>query len=124
VRNVLSRRLVTARLANGRAVPNESVMFTIVFAEGVAEDLKALRAFERTRILDQIDQQLMRQPTQESRGRKVLRGLTPPWEHAQPVWELRVGEYRVFYDVDEAAGRVIVRAVRRKPPHKMAEEII
>jgi hypothetical protein len=32
--------------------------------------------------------------------------------------------YRVFYDVDDAAGRVIVRAVRRKPPHKTTEEIL
>ena len=63
-------------------------MFTIVFAESVADDLLALRAFERSRILDQIDRQLMRQPTQETRSRKILRGLTPPWEHMPPVWEL------------------------------------
>jgi mRNA-degrading endonuclease RelE of RelBE toxin-antitoxin system len=42
----------------------------------------------------------------------------------QPVWELRVGEYRVFYDVDEVGGQVVVRAVRRKPPHKTTEEIL
>ena len=32
----------------------------------------------------------------------------------EPVWELRVGDLRVFYDVDTRAMQVIVRAVRRK----------
>jgi mRNA-degrading endonuclease RelE of RelBE toxin-antitoxin system len=50
--------------------------------------------------------------------------LIPPWEHAEPVWELRVGEYRIFYDVDEVASVVIVRTIRHKPPHKATEEIL
>jgi mRNA-degrading endonuclease RelE of RelBE toxin-antitoxin system len=33
-----------------------------------------------------------------------------------PVWELRVRAFRVFYDVDEDAKLVHVRAVRRKNP--------
>ena len=36
------------------------------------------------------------------------------WEHVPPVWQLRVEDWRVFYDVDERARQVIVRAVRRK----------
>ena len=39
-------------------------------------------------------------------------GLVPPWHHVDPVWELRVGEYRVFYDVDEAESAVIIRAIK------------
>ena len=42
----------------------------------------------------------------------------------EPVWELRVGEYRVFYDVNEQEARVIVRAVRRKRPYQATEEIL
>ena len=99
-------------------------MFVISYAESVAADLAEIRAFERRQLLDEIDRQLSREPTRETRNKKVLRGLTPPWEHVKPVWELRVSEYRVFYDVDEAAGQVIVRAVRRKPPHKTTEEIL
>ncbi len=60
----------------------------------------------------------------ETRNKKKLVGLVPPWEHVEPVWELRVGEFRVFYDVDEVEARVVVRAVRRKPPHKATEEIL
>ena len=99
-------------------------MFVIRYAESVAEDLAAFRAFERKRLLDEIDRQLLHEPTRETRNRKILRGLTPPWEHVEPVWELRVDEHRVFYDVDEAAGQVVVRAVRHKPPHKTTEEVL
>jgi mRNA-degrading endonuclease RelE of RelBE toxin-antitoxin system len=42
----------------------------------------------------------------------------------EPVWELRVGKFRVFYDVDEDATTVTVRAIREKPPHKTTEDIL
>jgi mRNA-degrading endonuclease RelE of RelBE toxin-antitoxin system len=99
-------------------------MFTIGYAQSVAEDLAALRVFERRRVLDRIEQELTYQPSLETQNKKPLRGLAPPWEHAAPIWELRVGEYRVFYDVDEAASQVTVRAIRHKPPHKRTEEIL
>jgi len=38
--------------------------------------------------------------------------------------ERRVGDWRVFYDVDGEERRVYVRAVRRKPPHRTTEEIL
>jgi mRNA-degrading endonuclease RelE of RelBE toxin-antitoxin system len=63
-------------------------------------------------------------PTQETRNRKMLVGLKPPWEHEEPIWELRVGKHRVFYDVDEDEKKVMVRAVRAKPPHKTTEDIL
>lgn len=99
-------------------------MYSIKYAEGVEDDLADLRAHERVRILDSIEEQLRREPTRLARNRKILFGLIPPWEHAEPVWELRVGEYRVFYDVDEVASVVIVRTIRCKPPHKTTEEIL
>jgi mRNA-degrading endonuclease RelE of RelBE toxin-antitoxin system len=37
---------------------------------------------------------------------------------------VRIGEYRVFYDVDEETSTVTIRAVRSKPPHKTTEEIL
>jgi mRNA-degrading endonuclease RelE of RelBE toxin-antitoxin system len=99
-------------------------MFSLEYAEGVAEDLAAMRAFDRSQLLDRIEEQLADQPTTETRNKKILVGLTPPWEHELPVWELRVGEYRVFYDVHEEDRRVTVRAVRRKPPHSTTEDIL
>ncbi len=99
-------------------------MFRIEYAASIAEDLAEFRAFDRKRILDRIEEQLTHQPLQETRNKKIIPGLVPPWEHEEPSWELRVGEFRVFYDVNEAAGRVAVRAIRHKPPHKSTEEIL
>nr|VFK78674.1 MAG: Plasmid stabilisation system protein [Candidatus Kentron sp. SD] len=54
----------------------------------------------------------------------MIVGLIPPWEHIDPVWELRIGEYRVFHDVDGEMSVVIIRAIRHKSPHKTTEEIV
>ncbi|HEY7154198.1 MAG TPA: type II toxin-antitoxin system RelE/ParE family toxin [Gemmataceae bacterium] len=99
-------------------------MYELEYVEGVADDLKGLRASDRKRILDKIDEQLTHNPTEETRNKKILAGLKPPWEHEEPVRELRIGKYRVFYDVDEESQRVIIRAVREKPPHQTTEEIL
>ncbi len=99
-------------------------MYIVEYAEIVAEDLANVRPHRRKAVLDAIENQLAHEPTRQTKNRKMLVGLIPPWEHVQPVWELRVGEYRVFYDVDEQASVVVVRAIRRKPPHKTIEEIL
>ena len=99
-------------------------MYTVEFTEGVEEDLKGLRAADRKRILDKIDEQLLHAPTQPTRNKKIVVGLKPPWEQEEPVWELRVGPFRVFYDVNEAEQGVVIRAVREKPPHRTTEEIL
>jgi hypothetical protein len=54
----------------------------------------------------------------------MLRGLIPPWQHVEPVWELRIAQYRAFHDIDVATGAVTIRAVRRKPPNKPTEDIL
>jgi mRNA-degrading endonuclease RelE of RelBE toxin-antitoxin system len=97
-------------------------MFRIEYAGGVAEDLSALRAFDRPRVLDQIETQLTHTPAEETRNRKTIAGLVPPWQHKPPVWELRVGKLRVFYDVDSDEELVTGRAIRLKRPHKTTEE--
>jgi mRNA-degrading endonuclease RelE of RelBE toxin-antitoxin system len=99
-------------------------VYRITYAEGVADDLERLPANQRAWILDRIDVQLRYVPRRETRNRKVLVGLVPPWHHMVPVWELRVGEYRVFYDIEEAEAAVIIRAIRHKPPHSTTEEIL
>lgn len=99
-------------------------MYKIAYVESIADDLKRLQAGQRKQILQRIEKQLTHEPTRQTRNRKILVGLVPPWEQVEPVWELRIGEYRVFYDVDEAAAVVIIRAIRHKPPHKTTEEIL
>ncbi|MBN1671375.1 MAG: type II toxin-antitoxin system RelE/ParE family toxin [Kiritimatiellae bacterium] len=99
-------------------------MYEIRYSPSVSEDLNELKAFLRRQILDMVDEQLSHVPTRETRRRKLLHGLIPPFDADPPVWELRVGEYRVFYDVDEVERVVYVRAVRHKPPHKTTEDVL
>jgi mRNA-degrading endonuclease RelE of RelBE toxin-antitoxin system len=98
-------------------------MFSMRFAKGAVGDLEGVVAHARARIVDSIEESLRAQPLIPNRNRKKLSGLVPPWEQVRPVWELRVGEYRVFYDVDTVAREVIVRAIRHKR-RKTTEEIL
>ena len=99
-------------------------MYEIRFAAGAVGDLKKLRAGERRRILNDVQRQLTQEPGRPTKRIKQLRNLVPPFEPVPLIWQLRTGEYRVFYDVDEAERRVFVRAVKRKPPHRMTEDIL
>ena len=99
-------------------------LFTIAFAERVKEDLKGLRAYDRRFLLDAIERQLTHTPNVATKQRKLLHHLVPPFEAIPPIWQLRVGIFRVFYDVSEEERRVYVRTVRRKPPHLKTEEIL
>jgi mRNA-degrading endonuclease RelE of RelBE toxin-antitoxin system len=61
-----------------------------------------LRVLDRTAILDQIEQVLSVNPTVVSKARiKRLR------EPAPTQFRLRVGEFRVFSDVEEAAVLIV-----------------
>ena len=72
-------------------------------------DLDDIRAFYREEILDGIEEHLRYEPTRESRSRiKRLELLD------SPAYRLRVGDYRVFYDVDEISGEVVVLRVLSK----------
>ena len=66
-------------------------MFTIEYAKGIAIDLKNVRAYNRKRILDKIENQLKYEPNHQTRNRKIIAGLVPPWEYVEPIWELRIG---------------------------------
>jgi mRNA-degrading endonuclease RelE of RelBE toxin-antitoxin system len=99
-------------------------VFEIRFAEAVEEDLKNIRIYYRNQILDAIEEQLAREPETRTKNRKLLENLIPPWQTVAPIWELRVGEYRVFYDVSPTESVVYVRAVRRKPRGTKTEDIL
>ncbi len=76
--------------------------YEIRYSNEAVEQLKKLRVFDRTAILDQIEQLLQVNPTLVSKSRiKQLR------EPAPTQYRLRVGELRVFYDVTEEAVLII-----------------
>ena len=99
-------------------------MHTIRFAAGVIDDLRQISAYYRRQIFTAIDTHLTHNATTPSRRRKLLVNLIPPWEAVPPIWELRVGAYRVFYDVSEADRIISVRAIRHKPMDQRTEEIL
>ena len=99
-------------------------MYRVRLAKGVEQDLKRIPVFHRNRILDAIEIQLTNTPDAPTKNRKLLENLITPWEAVPPIWELRVGEYRVFYDVSEEEAVVFIRAIRRKPRGKRTEDIL
>jgi mRNA-degrading endonuclease RelE of RelBE toxin-antitoxin system len=103
----------------GKRVP-----FALVVRPVAKAELDKLRVFEQRRVADAIDANLLYDPLLSSRQRKSLGELTAAFEYDPPLWELKVGEVRVFYSVNEATRTVSVHSVRRKPPHKTTEEVV
>jgi mRNA interferase RelE/StbE len=69
--------------------------YEIRYSDVALEQLRRLRAFDRAAILDQIEQVLAVNPALESKARvKKLRQPAPT------QYRLRVGEFRVFYDIE------------------------
>ena len=97
--------------------------FEIFVHELAQEELRRLRRFDQQRIIEAMEGQLTHEPAVPTRNRKSLVGLVPSFEHITPVWELRVGDFRVFYDVDAEKNRVHVRAIRFKQPDQQTGEI-
>jgi len=76
--------------------------FQIILAPEAVEDLRRLKASERTAIEEALETHLRHEPTKTSRSRiKRLRGI------ARPQYRLRVEEVRVFYDVSGSIVEVL-----------------
>lgn len=99
-------------------------MYRIYFSKGVEDDFAEIAAFHRKIILSSIEKKLKYEPAKPTKNRKLLKGITPPWNAVPPIWELRIGNYRVFYDVSEMENTVYIRAVKAKPQDKTTEEIL
>ena len=100
------------------------VPFTLVVSPTAKVELEALEVFERRQVADAIDANLVFEPLLETRKRKNLGELPAGFAYDPPLWQLKVGEIRVFYTVDERALTVQIRSVRRKPPEKTTQEVV
>jgi len=80
-------------------------MYEIRYTSEAMADLAAMRKFDRETILDQVDAYLKYEPNIETRNRKRLKPNTIA------DWELRLGKYRVLYDIEEEVKIVAVQAV-------------
>ena len=87
--------------------------FTIEITEEALADLEYFDKATRVTILDAIERQLVYQPLQETRNRKPLRA------DSKFNWELRIGNYRVVYDVIDKTVVVSVVSVGYKEHNKL-----
>ena len=88
--------------------------FRIEYDPATEEHLVALSTREAGIVLDSVVGQLVHQPTVVTRNRKPLRPnpLAP--------WELRIGDLRVYYDVQvEPEPVVTIRAVGVKDHNRL-----
>jgi hypothetical protein len=73
-----------------------------------------LAACDRAMVLDAVEEQLSHQPAVATRNRKPL----PP--NPLAPWELRIGDLRVYYDVeDDPEPAVHVRAIGIKDHNEL-----
>ena len=82
--------------------------YRIEVTEEAKSDLNHYTAFERKLIVSQIREQLSEQPNVETKNRKQLR------DNPISSWELRVGRFRVFYEVDVVGKIVVIVSVGHK----------
>ena len=76
-----------------------------------------LRTYNAAQVADRMEKHLGSEPMKESKSRiKRLKGIS------DPDYRLRVGNYRVFYNVTE--GRVdVLRVMHKDETHKYYEEL-
>ena len=69
--------------------------YQIEYTDAAIEHLKTLTTRQQRIVLDAVDEQLKYEPLVETRNRK------PMEPNSLATWELRIGNLRVYYDVEE-----------------------
>lgn len=87
--------------------------FIVEFTNSAFEDLAFFKKYEQNLILDSIILQLVYEPAIETHNRKQL--------ESNPLaeWELRVGSYRIFYDIAYVENLVKIKAIGYKEHNKL-----
>lgn len=88
-------------------------MYTIEVTPTAREDIRYFKKYEQNIIIEAIETQLTYQPTVETTNRFRR---NPP-EIAD--WELRVGGFRVQYNVEESVQIVSVERIGEKPNNEL-----
>ena len=91
----------------------KSPAFEIEYVRSIRGDLAVLDVFVRRQILDSIDLHLSHQPTIETSRVKQMRS------NDVGRWELRIGDCRAIYDVDEDTRRVTIKVIGEKRGSKL-----
>ena len=81
----------------------------IRFADEADEHLAALGSAQKAAVLEAIARQLLHEPTRKTRNRKPM---DPDKRAFIAPWELRVGNLRVYYAVEDVPSpKVVIVAV-------------
>ncbi len=83
--------------------------YDVLYDQRASDELHELSRRDQTSIRAAVERHLFNQPTRVSRT--AIKRLDPP---VVATYRLRVGEYRVFYDVDDQAAIVHIVAIWRK----------
>ena len=95
--------------------------YRIEYSPVTEEHFHSLTAREQTIVLDTVEKQLQYQPTVETKNKKPMR--------PNPIapWELRIGNLRVYYDIDVKPESVVyIRAIGIKDRNnvRIGKEVI
>jgi len=88
-------------------------MYDIEFAIEALEDLKSFKKFEQQKIISGIDEQLTYEPAVETRNRFRMR------PNVVAEWELRIEQYRIFYNVAETVQIVRIEVIGFKTGNQL-----
>ena len=75
--------------------------YQIEYTDAAIEHLKILTTRQQRTVLDTVDEQLKYEPLVETRNRK------PMEPNSLATWELRIGNLRAYYDVEENTVSVV-----------------
>jgi len=87
--------------------------FAIEFSPDARDHLRWLRKRDQQIVIDAVAAQLTHQPDQPTGHRKPLK------ENTVAPWELRIGDFRVFYDVVHDDEVVVIVAVGQKTHNQL-----
>jgi len=87
--------------------------FQVRFEDDAVEHLDALKARERAILLDELEKQLVNQPNVATRHRKQLR------PNPLAKWQLSVGDFRIFYNVNASKNEVVILAIGTKVGNRL-----
>ena len=76
--------------------------YRIEYSPDAEDHLRTLTTRQQRIVLDAVEEQLVHQPAVETRNRKPMRPnpLAP--------WELRIGNLRAYYDIEQEPERVVI----------------
>jgi mRNA interferase RelE/StbE len=87
--------------------------YEIRFTPEAADQLRDLRKFQQVRIRDAIVRHLIDRPDEETKNKKQLNS------QMLTTHELRVGDFRVFYDIISDTHEVVIAAIGIKRRNRL-----